>query len=317
MNSKAQIVRDGAVAGAVGAITVAIWFLIFDISRGRPLETPALLAIALLRPFGAHPSVLVGAAAYTVVHLVAFVTFGIASSILLAAGERNRSLMFPLIAVTAIFEIAFVTIVMLLGHAMPNIIPWWSVLVGNLLATATMVRYFFGRHPGLAHDLLGPWIVVWSEGASAGMIGAAVVIMWFLLYDLGSGANPFRTSTMLAGSLLGGAGSPAPASGSLVLGYTVIHFAIFVAFGAFASFLAASLDDAALWTAFLLLICVFQTFFVGFAPLLSGVLDNQLSPTAIAAGNLLSSTAVLGFIYWRRAELHSRMVTAEVLSTNS
>jgi hypothetical protein len=310
---KTQIVRDGAVAGMLGALTVAIWFLIFDISGGTPFQTPALLATALFHPFGAHPATLVAAAEYSVVHLMAFVAFGISASILVEAAERNRSLLPPLVMIMAIFEVAFVVLVMLLGHALPGSLSWWSVLVGNLLATAAMLGYFFNRHPDLVRHLFGPWIVVWSEGASAGMIGAAVVILWFLLHDLGSGANPFRTPAMLAGALLQGASNPATiaVSSPLVLGYTVLHFAVFIAFGVIASSLAASLDEVALWTALLLLICVFQAFFVGFSPLLSGVLDNQLSPTAIAAGNLFSSIALLGFIYMRRTTLHLRLANPE------
>ena len=36
MNSKGRIIRDGAVAGLLGAATVAVWFLLFDFSRGSP-----------------------------------------------------------------------------------------------------------------------------------------------------------------------------------------------------------------------------------------------------------------------------------------
>jgi|SRR5579862_251793 len=315
MNSKAQVVRDGAVAGALGAISVAIWFLIFDVSAGTPLETPALLALAMFHRYGAHPTIITAAAEYTILHVTAFVAFGIGASIVVEAAERNRALLSPLIMITAIFEVAFIAVVMLLGHTMPVTLSWWSVMVGNLLATAAMVGYFFERHPALARALFGPWIVVWAEGASAGMIGAAVVIIWFVLHDLGRGANPFRTPAMLAGALLEGANNPAAAvvSSPLVLGYTVVHFAVFIAFGVIASSLVAMLDDSpALWTALLLQICVFQAFFVGFAPLLSDVLDGQLSSGAIAIGNLLSSSTLLGFIYARRAALHARLVSLEV-----
>jgi len=309
MNSNARIIRDGAIAGALGAVTVAIWFLIFDMSRGTPLETPALLAIAFLRPLGAHPTMLLAAAEYSILHVAAFVVFGISASILIETADRRRSLLAPLLMM-AIFETLFVVLVMVLGRVLPETLSWWSVLVGNLLASAAMTGYFFSRHPDLARRLFGPWIVVWSEGASAGMIGGVAVIMWFLLHDLGSGANPFRTPAMLAGAFLEGAHHPAATavSSPLILGYTVLHFAVFIAFGVVASSMAASLDETALMAAFLLLLCVFQAFFVGFAPLLSGALDNQMGTTAIAIGNLLSSSALLGFIYLRRMTLHSRIM---------
>ena len=313
MNSKAQIVRDGAAAGVLGAATVALWFLIFDISRGTPLETPALLAMALFYPHGAHVALLPAAIEYSVVHVTAFVLFGISSAIFVDAAERKRSLLPPLVMVLAIFEILFVAVVMLLGHELAATLSWWCVLVGNLLATAVMVAYFFGRHADLAYQLFGPWIRVWEEGAAAGMIGGSMVVMWFLLHDLGSGSNPFRTPAILAGALLEGARNPASVavSSPLVLGYTVLHFAVFIAFGVIAACMAASLDEPLLWTAFLLLICVFQAFFVGFAPLLSGVLGEQLGSGTIVAGNLLSSVAMLAFFYLRRTTLHLRFTELE------
>ena len=36
-HSRSRIILDGAVAGILGALVVAVWFLIFDAARGRPL----------------------------------------------------------------------------------------------------------------------------------------------------------------------------------------------------------------------------------------------------------------------------------------
>ncbi len=305
MNSKTQIVRDGAIAGALGAGTVAIWFLLFDISRGSPLETPALLAIALLHGHTIGTAVLPLAFEYTAIHLTAFVLFGISSGILIEAAERKRFLLPPLLMVLAVFEALFVALVMLLGPELQGALSWWSVLVGNLLATAVMVGYFFALHRTLAEHLFGPWVGVLAEGAAAGVVGGAVVVIWFLLHDLGRGANPFRTPALLAGALLEGAHNPAAVtvSSPLVLGYTVLHFAVFIAFGVIAAGLAAAVDEVMLWTAFLLLFAVFQVFFVGFAPLLSDALLNQIGWGVIEAGNLLSAVAMLGFFYLRRGVL--------------
>jgi len=38
-----SILREGIVAGCIGAAVVAVWFLVFDLARGTPLLTPALL----------------------------------------------------------------------------------------------------------------------------------------------------------------------------------------------------------------------------------------------------------------------------------
>ena len=308
MNSKGQIVRDGAVAGLLGAATVALWFLLFDFSRGRLFETPALLASVLFHAAARVPTLPL-VVEYTIVHVFAFVAFGVGSAIMLEAAERNRALLPALLIVLIAFEGLFVALVTFLGPEFQSALSWWSVLVGNLLATAVMVAYFFGRHPRLGDQLFGPWVSVLAEGAAAGAIGGTVVILWFLFYDLGSGSNPFRTPAMLGGVILEGARNPATiaATSPVVMSYTILHFAVFVAFGIVAASLAASLDEPLLWLSFLLVFCVFQAFFVGFASILSDTLLNQLGWGTIVAGNLLAAAAMLAFFYVRRRSLHPRM----------
>ncbi len=309
MNSKGQIVRDGAVAGLLGAATVALWFLLFDFSRGRLFETPALLASVLFHAAARVPTLPL-VAEYTIVHVFAFVSFGVGSAILLDAAERKSTLLPALLIVLIAFEGLFVALVTFLGPEFQSAISWWSVLVGNLLATAVMVAYFFARHPQLGDQLFGPWVSILAEGAAAGALGGTVVILWFLFYDLGSGSNPFRTPAMLGSVILEGARNPAviAARSPIVMSYTVLHFAVFVAFGIVVASLAASLDEPLLWVSFLLVFSLFQAFFVGFASMLSDVLLNQLGWGTIVAGNLLSAAAMLAFFYVRRRSLHPRLV---------
>jgi len=310
-NSKGQIIGDGAIAGVLGAATVSLWFLLFDFSRGRPLETPALLAAVLFHGSARGPMPPL-VAEYTIVHVFAFVGFGVASAVLLDAAERSLALLPPLLILLAAFEGLFLTLVTLLGPQFQGALSWWSVLVGNLLATAVMTGYFFARHPQLGEHLFGPWIGVLAEGAAAGVIGGTVVVLWFLFYDLGSGSNPFRTPAMLGGVLLNGARNTAEAAAGspLVMGYTVLHFAVFVAFGVVAAGLAASLDEPLLWACFLLVFCIFQVFFVGFASVLNGALLDQLGWGTIVVGNLLSAAGMLGFFYWRRGVLRRRSTSS-------
>ncbi len=309
MNSKSQIIRDGAIAGMLGAATVSLWFLVFDFSRGRLFETPALLAAVLFHGTARVPiPILPLVAEYTIVHVFAFVGFGVGSAVLLEATERNRLLLPSLLILLAVFEGLFVTLVTLLGPEFQGALSWWSVLVGNLLATAVMVAYFFACHPQLGEHLFGPWVGVLAEGAAAGAIGGTVVVMWFLFHDLGSGSNPFQTPAILGGVILEGARNTAGiAAGSpLVMGYTVLHFAVFVAFGVVAASLAASVDEPVLWVVFLLAFCLFSAFFVAFASVLSDALLHQLGWDTIVGGNLLSAASMMGFFYVRRRALHLR-----------
>jgi len=304
MNSKARIVRDGAIAGALGAATVALWFMIFDLSRGAPVETPALLASVLLH--GSAGSVAALVAEYTVFHFAAFIAFGIGIAILLEAAERHASLLPALVIMTAVFEGLFVGIVMYFAREFQGSLSWWSVMVGNLLATAVMAAYFFALHPHLAYRLFGPWMSVLAEGASAGFIGAAMVVLWFFFRDIASGTSPLHTPAVLGGAILEGSRNAAAFSSPVVIAYTVLHFAVFVAFGVAAASLAASLEEPLLYLGFLLMFALFQVFFVGFASILNGALLDQLGWGAIVGGNLLAAAAMLAFFYSRRAALHSR-----------
>ena len=67
--------REGVGAGLLGAAAVAVWFLVLDLLKGKPLITPSILGeVVLLR--NATPSLdVVNARAvigYTALHLAAF-----------------------------------------------------------------------------------------------------------------------------------------------------------------------------------------------------------------------------------------------------
>ena len=63
---------------------------------------------------------------------------------------------------------------------------------------------------------------VLREGIVAGLIGAAVVAVWFFVYDLARG-RPFHTPSLLGAFVFYGADTPAPAEPALgaILGYTM------------------------------------------------------------------------------------------------
>jgi len=113
----------------------------------------------------------------------------------------------------------------------------WSTVypIANGLATAAMLAYFFWRQRALARNLLGPWIAVLRQGISAGLIGAVIVAVWFLIYDAAA-MEMLRTPSLL-GSIVFGGGPDAGVSIPLAIGYTVLHFCGFIAFGIAASFM--------------------------------------------------------------------------------
>jgi len=296
-HSRARIVIDGAVAGIIGAVVVALWFLIFDTIRGHPLETPALLAATILH--GTHPAQVHHAIGlltleYSLIHFAAFIAFGIAGGLLLETCETESSLLFSLAIFFAAFEVFFIAVVLFLGPNVMAELTWWGIIVGNLLATTAMLSYFFWRHPALAWNLLGAWIGVAREGVTAGLVGAVVVALWFMGYDLASG-NSFHTPAILGAMVFQNANvtDGIKATVPLVLGYTILHFFAFVTFGvALAILLAASEWEPFMALGAMLLLAVFEVFFVGFVSLVDQSALEVLGWWKIVAGNILALIAM-------------------------
>jgi len=80
-----SVVREGIVAGLIGAVVVALWFFIFDLARGKPFITPTLLGsmvfFGVKTPVGLEPAVgpIIG---YTILHGLAFIAFRIVAGII-------------------------------------------------------------------------------------------------------------------------------------------------------------------------------------------------------------------------------------------
>jgi len=147
------VLREGVVAGLIGAAVVALWFLAIDAIQGEPLRTPKLLGAAMLRQTGALPAVL----GYTAVHGLAFVVVGIVGAALIAGAERQPLFVFALVIFFTAFEVFFFGAVVILAKWVLDELAGWTVFVGNLLAAAGMLGYFFTGHRGLARRLTAAW----------------------------------------------------------------------------------------------------------------------------------------------------------------
>src|SRR2546422_11660392 len=105
-----SVLREGVVSGLIGAAVVAVWFLVFDIARGRPFLTPGLLGAAVFRgvtnPAGVEPT-FGNVLGYTIVHGLAFVAFGVVAARLMAVSEREPAVFLSFVILFAAFE-AFV-----------------------------------------------------------------------------------------------------------------------------------------------------------------------------------------------------------------
>lgn len=295
-HSRSRIIFDGAVAGILGALVVAVWFLIFDAARGRPLETPAMLAATLLHGSGqAGLSIAQLVTEYTVLHLVAFIAVGILGALLLESAENEPTMFISLLVFLGAFEVFFIAVVMFLGPAVMSTLTWWGIVAGNLMATGAMLYYFLSRHPALAKNLLGRWTSISEEGVAAGLIGATIVALWFLACDTAMG-DAFRTPMLLGGAIFNGAAPATAAAAPLIAGYTVLHFLAFIVFGvAFAVLMAGTDREPLLALGVLVVFAIFEVFFFGWVTLIDSSLLEALGWWRIIAGNVLALAGMAAF----------------------
>jgi hypothetical protein len=150
-----RLFQEGIVAGVVGAVTVAVWFLVLDTLRGRPFQTPAILGTALFRPgelaASTRPVPISGEMVllYTWIHGLVFCVIGGFASWLLTKAERNPNLGFGVLLLFVVFEFGFLILAMLFAEPVLRALTWPAVLLGNLMAATAMAAYFWRRHPGL------------------------------------------------------------------------------------------------------------------------------------------------------------------------
>ena len=156
-----DILLDGLFAGAIGALTVALWFLLLDLAGGRPLFTPALLGTVLLHGGNAAAQGVVVAplevAAYTAFHFLVFLAVGVGFSWLMTMFERFPIVGFVLLVVFVCLQVGFFVLDVALGAQLMGQLRPWSVIAANVLAAASMSLYLWKRHPRIAEGLRHIW----------------------------------------------------------------------------------------------------------------------------------------------------------------
>ena len=165
------VVREGVIAGIIGGLIVAVWFLVYDTIMGQPFHTPALLGAILFNGLRQPASFGVTAAlvlAYTAVHFFAFIVFGIAASITMAASERDPLLALGVLVLFVWFETCFAGFVTYLDASGVREIGWWNIIGGNFLALAAIVAWYEHRHPRVVTRLLQRWEELKTEGRDLG-----------------------------------------------------------------------------------------------------------------------------------------------------
>ena len=149
------------------------------------------------------------------------------------------------------------------------------------------------------------------EGITVGLIGAAIVMLWFFIVDLAAGV-PLRTPALLGAALFDGARSEVVTpTARLVVGYTAVHLAGFVALGlGVAGLFALAEREKRVLALIFMLGCCLAVVFLAMVYLLAQWLGQAVTPAIFLAGHILGAAAMVGGLVYFHGRLLRRMPEA-------
>lgn len=149
------------------------------------------------------------------------------------------------------------------------------------------------------------------EGIIAGMIGAAIIAIWFLILDTFNG-RPLYTPTVLGTALFGrGEGLSSPesmrVSWEMTLMFTWGHGMVFAVIGGSVSYLLRLIEkNADLGFGILLLFVVLEFGFIVAAFIFAEPILHALAWPAVLIGNLLATAGMAGYFWLHHPNLMIR-----------
>lgn len=143
--------REAIITGLLGAAVVAVFYLVLDLLRGRPLVTPSVLgqAFILHQPPSATVADPAAVILYTAFHLAAFLVFGLFLTVLVRAAEESPLARYALVQLLIVFELFFFGLLSIASETTRGLFSLWGVLAANTLAGAVMVGWQWRHHPRL------------------------------------------------------------------------------------------------------------------------------------------------------------------------
>ena len=147
-----SVVREGFIAGVIGAVIVAVWYFVIDLAAGAPLRTPQMIGQLLLHGNGAFDRAISPGAVLlaTVFHGAAFVILGIALTALVHLAAREiewrMGVLIGLVIAAGFASGLIFAVTPATGERFSS----WVVVGGSLIAVAGMAAYLWKRHPLLA-----------------------------------------------------------------------------------------------------------------------------------------------------------------------
>ncbi len=151
-----RLLREGFIAGVIGAAAVAVWFFAVDLVTGTAFFTPSVLGQAVfwgLRDTAEAEVTFPSVIAYTAVHVLVFGVVGLTAAAFAFMVDRWPTTLFFVVVFFAIFEVGFYIVLMLAARPLLGALAWSNVAIGNGIAAAGMGYYLWKAHPHIAEAL--------------------------------------------------------------------------------------------------------------------------------------------------------------------
>lgn len=148
--------REGLVAGLLGAIVVAAWYFVVDLGRGQALYTPNVMGQVFVQGDTIPATRTITSAAvvqYSLLHFGVFLVLGLGLAALTHLAVRNPALRMAVWLGAVIGFGFFLGFLYMLLWLTDQAFPWWTASVASLLGLGSMGLYLWLRHPSLRRDL--------------------------------------------------------------------------------------------------------------------------------------------------------------------
>ncbi len=150
------------------------------------------------------------------------------------------------------------------------------------------------------------------EGITVGLIGAAIVMLWFFIVDLAAGV-PLRTPALLGAAFFDGArlADAVTPTARLVVGYTALHLAGFMALGlGVAGLFALAEREKRVLALIFILGCCLAVVFLALVYGLSLWLGQAVTPVIFLGGHVLGFLSMVGALVYFHGRLMRKMPEA-------
>lgn len=150
-------VREGIIAGVLGATAIAVWFAIVDVVGAHPFYTPNLLGRGLISILGKPPAMpdtmMTHVLSYTLFHYAAFALVGVIVASVVHQSARTPAILAGFLVLFVMIELGAYGLAALLTESAFGGLAWYQIFIANVLAAGLMGWYMWVRHPGLKGDI--------------------------------------------------------------------------------------------------------------------------------------------------------------------